>query len=38
VESFPGNAVAGFFKFSKMEFFELEEADALARNPVEVKF
>ncbi len=38
IESFPGNVVASFFKFSKMEFFELDEADSAARNPVEVKF
>ncbi len=36
IESFPGNIIASMFKFSKMEFFELEEA--VARNPVEVKF
>jgi len=36
IESFPGNVVASMFKFSKMEFFELEEA--AAKNPVEVKF
>lgn len=36
VESFPNNLMAGAFHFSKIEFFELEEA--LARNPVEVKF
>jgi LemA protein len=38
IESFPGNIVAGWFHFSKMEFFELDEADAAAKNPVEVKF
>jgi LemA protein len=37
IESFPGNVIAGAFKFSKMEFFELE-ADEAARKPVEVKF
>lgn len=36
VESFPGNIIAGVFKFSKMELFELEEE--AAKNPVEVKF
>mgnify|MGYP000279977943 CR=1 FL=1 len=36
IESFPGNIIANIFKFSKMEFFELEEE--AARNPVEVKF
>ena len=36
VESFPANVIAAAFHFSKMEFFELEEA--AAKNPVEVKF
>jgi hypothetical protein len=38
IDSFPSKIVAGVFKFAKMEFFELTEADAAARNPVEVKF
>lgn len=38
VESVPSNIIANMFKFSKMEFFELAEAEAAARNPVEVKF
>ncbi len=38
VESFPGNVIAGTFKFSKMDFFELGAGEAAARNPVEVKF
>ncbi len=37
-ESFPSNIVASMFRFEKMQFFELEGADAAARNPVEVKF
>jgi LemA protein len=37
-ESFPGNIIAGAFHFSKMEFFELGEGEAAAKNPVEVKF
>lgn len=37
VESFPGNIVAGIFKFTQMEFFDLTDND-LAQNPVEVKF
>lgn len=37
VESFPGNIVAGMFKFSKMEFFDLPD-DAVAQEPVAVKF
>ena len=36
VESFPSNIVANWFKFTLMEFFELEEE--AARKPVEVKF
>lgn len=38
VASFPGNVIAGIFKFAKMEFFELGEGEAAAKNPVEVKF
>lgn len=38
VESFPGNVIAGTFKFSKKEFFELGADDAAAKKPVEVKF
>ncbi len=37
-ESFPSNIVAKVFNFAKMEFFELGEGEAVARNPVEVKF
>ncbi len=37
VQSFPTNALAGVFKFSKMEFFDLADND-VAQNPVEVKF
>ena len=37
VESFPGNVIAGMFKFSKKEFFDLADND-VAQNPVEVKF
>jgi LemA protein len=37
IGSFPGNMIAGTFKFSKMELFDLAENDA-AQNPVEVKF
>jgi LemA protein len=37
-ESFPSNIVANMFKFVKKEFFELDEADAAAKQPVEVKF
>lgn len=38
IDTFPSKIVAGIFKFQKMEFFELTEADAAARQPVEVKF
>ena len=37
IQMFPGNLIAGMFKFTKLEFFELEEGDA-EKNPVEVKF
>jgi len=37
IESFPSNIIAGMFKFSKMEFFDLPDND-VAQNPVEVKF
>ncbi len=37
LQQFPGNVIAGMFKFGKMEFFDLAEGDA-ANNPVEVKF
>ena len=36
IESFPDNIVANMFQFSKIEFFEIEEAGA--REPVSVKF
>ncbi|MBU6431089.1 MAG: LemA family protein [Patescibacteria group bacterium] len=36
IESFPKNIIADMFKFSKMEFFQLEEGEA--REPVKVKF
>lgn len=38
VEQFPGNVIAGMFKFAKSEFFELGEDEKAAKNPVEVKF
>ena len=37
IESFPNNIIASMFRFSKMEFFEIEE-DSAAREPVAVKF
>lgn len=36
VESFPANIIAGIFRFTKMDFFEIEEA--AEREPVQVKF
>ncbi len=36
LESFPVNFVSGFFRFTKREFFDLEEEQA--REPVKVKF
>lgn len=39
VETFPSNLVAGIFRFTKEEFFELDENEAeAAKNPVKVKF
>lgn len=37
IESFPGNIIAGIFKFSKSEFFNLDETPE-ARQVVDVKF
>lgn len=37
IESFPGNVIAGMFKFAKQEFFNLDENSA-AKEPVAVKF
>ena len=38
VDTFPNNIVAKTFHFVKMELFTLDESDAAAKNPVEVKF
>ncbi len=38
IDSFPSNLVARAFHFLKMELFTLDENDALAKQPVEVKF
>ncbi len=38
IQSFPSNLIAGMFHFTSMAFFELGDADAAAREPVEVKF
>ena len=37
IQIFPGNLIAGMFKFTAMEFYQLEEGNE-AKNPVEVKF
>lgn len=37
VQMFPGNIIASMFKFTVLEFFELEQ-DSAEKNPVEVKF
>ena len=38
IEQFPSNLVANSFKFVQAGFFELDEADAAARQPVKVAF
>ena len=38
IERFPGNLIASTFHFSAMEFFQLDAADAAAKEPVQVKF
>lgn len=38
LDSFPQNLIGNIFKFKKQEFFELEEDESEARDPVEVKF
>lgn len=38
VDSFPSNLIARAFHFLKMELFTLDEGDAAAKKPVEVKF
>ncbi len=38
VQMFPGNIVAGMFHISAVEFFQLDAADAAAKEPVAVKF
>jgi LemA protein len=38
IERFPGNMIAGVFHFSAMEFFQLDAADAAAKEPVKVQF
>jgi LemA protein len=38
IESFPSNFIANIFKFTAREFFELDESEQAAKQPVEVKF
>ena len=38
VQSFPGNIIANSFHFQKMDLFQLDDADAAAREPVKVSF
>ena len=38
VDQFPNNLIASFFKFAKLEFFELEAGEAAAKEPVAVHF
>ena len=38
IQAFPGNVIAGTFHFSPMEFFQLDAADAAAKEPVKVQF
>lgn len=38
IRSFPGNIIAGMFKFKEEEYFELAEDEAAAREPVKVSF
>ena len=38
IQAFPGNLIAGTFRFTPMEFFQLDAADAAAKEPVQVKF
>ncbi len=37
LQQFPGNVIAGVFKFSQMEFFDIPD-NGVEANPVEVKF
>lgn len=38
IQQFPGNIIAGMFKFNVMELFELSEAEQAAKNPPQVSF
>jgi len=37
IQSFPGNMIAGMFKFGAKEFFELD-AESDAKEPVKIEF
>lgn len=38
LEQFPGNIIGSMFKFAPREFFELDEAEEAAKQPVKVSF
>jgi LemA protein len=38
IDQFPSNIVAGYMRFTKAEFFEIDEVDEAARRPVQVSF
>ena len=38
MQRFPGNIIAGMFHFQEMDYFELGDADAAAKEPVKVQF
>ncbi len=38
IQSFPGNIIAGLFRFGEREFFELGEGEEAAKQPVKVSF
>ncbi|MBI2476424.1 MAG: LemA family protein [Candidatus Taylorbacteria bacterium] len=38
VDQFPNHLIASFFKFAKLEFFELEASEEAAKEPVKVSF
>jgi LemA protein len=38
LQSFPGNIIGGVFRFQEEQYFELDEKDAAAREPVKVSF
>jgi LemA protein len=38
LQQFPGNIIGNMFKFEEMEFFELDEDEQAAKDPVKVEF